>query len=137
MTIYRKVLLYGIGLFKIDHAGGPVGTPIHFIVMSSCNVVNNALHNALQHQGLHSVSIFVVHARRRIGVWASSVNWILSRLSPIIYWFGCGSLHISLLLLQVTSKMRKIGLPAMPASAVLMGTTSVCNLFCLCFCLVF
>ena len=73
----------------------------------------------------------------KIGVWASSVNWILSRLSPIIYWFGCGSLRISLLLLQVTSKMRRIGLPAMPASAVLMGTTSVCNLFCLCFCLVF
>ena len=51
-----KVLLYVSGLFKIDHAisfarmivlapnfGGPVGAPILFTVMSSCNVVNNAV----------------------------------------------------------------------------------------------
>ena len=77
---------------------------------------------------------FVVHAWRRIGV--GQVQWIGFR--SMMYWFGYGSLRISPLLLQASSKMPEIGVPAMPADAVPMGWTSVFYLFC-ChrFCLVF
>ena len=137
------MLLYVSGLFKIDHAisfarmivlapnfGGPSWRAYSFhrhVFMQRCQQCCLASRTPFR---LH----FVVHAWRRIGV--GQVQWI--GFCSIMYWFGYGSLRISPLLLQASSKMPEIGVPAMPADAVPMGWTSVFYLFC-ChrFCLVF
>ena len=99
--------------------GGSVDTPIRFVIMSLRNVVINSLASKTP---FRLPLVYTLSEELMLG----QVQWIgfCHGFSSITYWFGYGSLRISPLLLQASSEMHKIDIPAMLADAVPKGTTS-------------